>query len=263
MRKEINHFTMAYDDVGEGTPIVFVHGFPLSRQMWRPQVSGLSDIARVVAMDLRGHGESEAVPGPYSMELFADDLNELLDKLGIKSKVILCGLSMGGYIVLTAYKKYRERVAALILTATRAGADNAEGKLKRDQTVSQVESDGIDPVIEGMLPKLMAPSTYERKPEIVEYVKEIMSTISVEGMKGDLIGMRDREDSTALLHDIEVPTLIIHGTEDQIIPISEGESMEAAIPNARLRALPSAGHLLNLEQSVLFNQEVSRFLVNL
>lgn len=262
MRRVVNNFSMDYEDHGKGIPLVFVHGFPLSRRMWQPQLSGLSDIARIITMDLRGHGDSEAKPGPYSMELMADDLISLLDVLNINERVILCGLSMGGYVVFSSFRKYRERIAGLILTSTRAGADSQEGKLQRDQTVSKVESDGKEPVIEGMLPKLMAPATYEQKPDLVNMVRDIMLSISTEGMVGDLIAMRDREDSVPLLNAIDIPTLIIHGTEDQIIPVTEAEKMEAGIPNSRLRVLPSAGHLPNLEQPVLYNQEVSRFLIN-
>ena len=116
----VNGFSMAYSDAGQGPAIVFVHGFPLNRAMWQPQVETLSAHARVLAPDLRGHGDSQVTPGPYSMDLFADDLSAFLDALRVTEPVYLCGLSMGGYISFAFCRRYRERLRGLILTATRA-----------------------------------------------------------------------------------------------------------------------------------------------
>lgn len=262
MKTRINDINIAYDDQGEGVPIVFIHGFPLSRQMWKPQIRGLSDVAQVIAPDLRGHGESESTSGVYPMDLLASDVNALLNKLEVQAPIILCGLSMGGYIAFAFYRLYKERLAGLILAATRAGADSEEGKNMRDQTAAKAMEEGVGAVAQGMLPKLMSPVTYERKPELVSFTQDMMNSISVNGMVGDLLGMKERPDSSALLNEIQIPTLILHGVDDTLIPVAEAESMEAALPNGRLRVLPEAGHLLNLEQPILFNQEIGRFLTN-
>ena len=118
MNVQVNGFSMAYTSAGSGLPVVFVHGYPLSRRIWEPQASGLSDAARVLAPDLRGHGESQPVPGPYSMDLLADDLNAFLDVLGSVRPVVLCGHSMGGYVAFAFWRKYAARLAGLILTST-------------------------------------------------------------------------------------------------------------------------------------------------
>lgn len=262
MKTRINDINIAYDDQGEGLPIVFIHGFPLSRQLWKPQIRGLSDVAQVIVPDLRGHGESESTSGVYPMDLLASDVNALLNKLEVQAPIILCGLSMGGYIAFAFYRLYKERLAGLILAATRAGADSEEGKNMRDQTAAKAMEEGVGAVAQGMLPKLMSPVTYERKPELVSFTQDMMNSISVNGMVGDLLGMKERPDSSALLNEIQIPTLILHGVDDTLIPVAEAESMEAALPNGRLRVLPEAGHLLNLEQPILFNQEIGRFLTN-
>jgi pimeloyl-ACP methyl ester carboxylesterase len=263
MKVRMPDFTMAYEDLGSGRPVLFIHGYPLNRRMWGPQVSRLSSGARVLAPDLRGHGESEPAPGPYPMETLANDCYQLLEAVGERQPAVICGLSMGGYVTLAFYRLYPERVAGLILAATRAGADSAEGKANREKAAAQAQEHGVQAIVEAMLPKMLAPKTYETNPELVARVRGIMEMTSVEGVVGALLGMRDRPDSTPSLAGITVPTLILHGSDDQIIPFKEAEAMQAAIPNAKLRLLPDAGHLLNLEQPERFNQAVENYLASL
>ena len=263
----LNDFLMAFDDIGDGFPLLFIHGYPLSRRLWKPQIEGLSDIARVIAPDLRGHGNSTTGISsgggdvPYSMEMLADDCAQLLDTLKIDQPIILCGLSMGGYVSFAFYRKYPHRVAGLILAATRAIADSPAVKENRRKGVDRILSTGIDPIIDSMLPMLISPSSKVGNPALVEFVREIMHSVSVEGMIGDLLGMMERPDSTPLLTDINVPTIILMGNEDQIIPLNEAEEMHAAISGSKLVILPQAGHLLNLEQPDLFNDVVREYLI--
>ncbi len=262
MTEKYDDFTMAYQDTCDQQVLLLIHGFPLDSAMWELQLQDLADVARVIAPDLRGHGRSDSVPGPYSMELFSKDIAGLLDYLNIDQPVVVCGLSMGGYIALDFYRRYPERVAGLILTATRAGADSDEGKAGRSKSVATVEAEGTEPIIAGMLPKLMAPDSYEDD-ELVDFVKEIMEGTSVEGMIGALQAMRDRPDSTSTLGKIAVPTLIIHGENDQLIPVAEAEAMYRAIEEAEMVVIENAGHLPNLEQPDVFNDAVVDFLEEL
>jgi 3-oxoadipate enol-lactonase len=260
MITQIRDFSMAYSDSGQGLPLLFVHGYPLNHRMWDPQIQGLAEVARVLAPDLRGHGDSQAVPGPYSVDLFADDLAAFLDALGVRQKIVLCGLSMGGYIVFAFYRKYAARLAGLILTATRAGADNPQARLGRDQSAELARQQGVNAIVEAMLPKLVAPVTYQTRPELVEQVRQIMAATSLEGVLGDLIALKERPDSTPTLAEIAVPTLLLPGTQDQIIPLQEAELMRAGIRGARLELIPDAGHLTNLENPAAFNAAVRAFL---
>jgi len=259
MQIQLKKIRLVYDDVGHGQPLLFIHGYPLSHQMWQPQISGLSDVIRVLAPDLRGHGESQTAPGPYPMSLLADDCADFLDELDIQQPVVICGLSMGGYVTFEFYRRHPKRVAGLVLAATRPGPDTPEGRSNRDKSIALALQQGVSAIAEVMLPKLMSPVTYQRKPDLVRKVKTILESISLEGVTGDLEGMKERPDSTLTLAEINVPTLVLHGADDQLVPIREAENMREAIPNARLEVLPEAGHLLNLEQPELFNRLIKEF----
>ena len=260
MQVTVNGFSMAYSDAGQGTPLLLVHGFPLNRQLWQPQLEGLSSVARVIAPDLRGHGGSQAVPGPYSMDLFADDLNLFLDALGIREKIVLCGLSMGGYVVFAFYRKYAHRLRGLILTATRAAPDSPAGREARDQMMALAREKGVPAIAESMLPKMLAPQTYRSRPDLVERARSIMLDVSLEGVLGDLAALKDRPDSTPTLAQIDVPTLILHGADDQIIPPSEAEVMRDGIHESKLVVVPEAGHLPGMENIVVFNEAMRNYL---
>jgi len=260
MQIQLQNYRMAYDDFGQGQPLLFIHGYPLSRRMWQPQMASLAMDARVLAIDLRGHGDSQATPGPYPMSLLADDCAAFLDTLGIQRPVVICGLSMGGYIAFAFYRQHPSRVAGLVLAATRPGPDTPEGQANRDKSTALARQQGVSAIAEAMLPRLLSPGTYHNRPELVNQVRTIMESVSLDGITGDLLGMKGRPDSTPTLAEIKVPTLVLHGADDQLIPLREAETMHSAIPNAGLQVLPTAGHLLNLEQPELFNQAIQGFL---
>jgi pimeloyl-ACP methyl ester carboxylesterase len=260
MRAQLNEIVLAYDASGSGRPLLLVHGYPLNRALWRPQVENLVDAARVIAPDLRGHGESNVPDQPYTIERLADDLAELLDELGLAEPVVVGGLSMGGYVALAFYRRHQARVAGLILAATRAGADSEAGKANRDKAIALAREKGVGAIAESMLPKMLAPETYQAHPGLVEHARHIMAETPLNGVIGDLTAMRDRPDSTELLGSILEPVLVIHGQEDQLIPPTEAEAAFARLPNARLALVPRAGHLVNLEQPEAFNAEVRTFL---
>lgn len=248
------------EESGRGTPLLLIHGFPFNHEMWRPQIDTLSPYARVIAPDLRGHGQSPPSTSPYTMDLLADDCAKVLETVGVQEPVIVCGLSMGGYVAFAFYRRHPSLVARLILAATRAKADSPEAKENRDKTAELAQESGVQAVTANMLPILMSPKTYQTKPEVVNRVKRIMDQTSTQGMVSALMGMKERPDSTATLEAINVPTLIIHGQDDQIIPLQEAKAMHAAIQNSQLEIIPESGHLPNLEQADLFNQSVRRFL---
>ncbi len=263
MRIKVRDITMEHEDLGTRTPLLFIHGYPLDRHLWDEQVSELSDIARVLAPDLRGHGGSDAVPGPYPMDLHAEDCQAFLDALRVTQPLVLCGLSMGGYVAFAFYRKYPERVAGFILAATRAGAEAPEGKTNRDKAMALAREKGVGAIAESLLPKMLAPKTYQARPDLVARVKAMLEGASLDGVLGDLAGLRDRTDSTSTLATIDRPTLILHGADDQLIPASEADVMRAGIQGSQLKILPDAGHLLNMEQPEMFNGAVREFVWSL
>lgn len=259
MNDQTYDFGLAYLDSCDRMPLLLVHGFPFNSSMWEPQVEDVGEAARVIAPDLRGFGRSDAPPAPYNVGMFAEDCASLLLHLGIEGPVIIGGLSMGGYVALEFYRRYPERVAGLVLASTRAGADSTEGKAGRDKAAETARSQGTKAIADSMLPKLLAPQNYEEQPDVVEFLQEMMEGASVEGVVGALMAMRDRPDSTPMLADIDVPTLIIHGADDQLIPVAEAEAMFAAIPDAELVIVPDAGHVPNLENPDDFNDALLDF----
>jgi len=263
--KKTEHFKMAYTDRGQGVPILFIHGYPLTSKIWDDQVLGLSDQFRCIAPDLRGYGHSYdlsiAYEGqPYSMEMLAEYCANLLADLGIEEPVVISGLSMGGYISFAFYRRFSHRVRALVLSATRAGADSPEALSARDTAIATATLRGEQPIIDAMLPKLLSPKTYTNNPELVSHIRSIMKQASVKGIIGALWAMKTRPDSTALLSSIACPTLIFSGADDQIMPSAEALTMKNNIPSAELVVIEDAGHLLNMEQPETYNQAMRRFL---
>jgi len=254
---------LVYDRSGNGTPILFIHGFPLSRKIWNAQQEGLIDIADIISVDLRGFGQSFPYEAPYSMELLADDCIRLLERENIPYPLVICGLSMGGYITLALYRKYPQLFKAMILTSTRAGADSDQGKVNRENTINNVREHGVGYIVDDMLPKLLSNSTLSTRPSLVNTLRNIMLDTSVPGVIGSSEGMKNRADSTSLLSEINFPVLIVHGADDQLIPISEAENMHRQIANSHLEIVPAAGHLLNMEQPDLYNQIIRDFIISL
>lgn len=262
MKVQLNHVEIAYTDQGSGTPVLFIHGYPLSKAMWEPQVKALSANCRVITVDLRGHGESDAPLWLYTMDFFADDILALLDHLSI-DQVVLVGFSMGGYIAFAFYRKYKNRVKALILADTRPQADSPEGKLNRFKSAQTAYKEGAGPIAEAMIPKLLTPQTLQGRTEIVQAVRRMITSTPVPGIVGDLMAMAERPDSVPLLSEIRCPTLIIVGEQDGLTPPADAKLMAEKIKNAKLEVIPGAGHLSNLEQPDSFNKAVQKFLASL
>lgn len=262
MDAQIHGLTVAYTDEGKGTPVVFVHGFPLNRNMWAPQVQALSRQHRVITVDLRGHGESDAPLWRYTMEQFADDLTGVLDHLSIQ-QAVMAGLSMGGYILFAFYRKYANRVSALILSDTRAQPDTDEGRAGRFNMAQSAYTQGSGAIADVMLSKLLCPASLHTRPELVQQVRGMITAMTLGGMAGDLMGMADRPDSVPLLSTIACPTLIIVGELDLATPPSDAHLMSEQIPGAQLKIIPGAAHLPNLEQPEAFNDAVRSFLASM
>ena len=159
---------------GDGLPVLFVHGFPFDRTVWRHQLAALSRFRRI-APDLRGVGGSGAPPAAdgYSLARYADDLVAVLDAVGVRDAVV-CGLSMGGYVTFELLRRHPERVRALILAGTKTEPDSADGKRDRDELVRLVERQGADALVERLLPRLVAPATQTTQPEVAEQVREMV-----------------------------------------------------------------------------------------
>ncbi|HEY0367531.1 MAG TPA: alpha/beta fold hydrolase [Pyrinomonadaceae bacterium] len=255
----INNLNLAYTDTGAGRPIVLIHGYPFNRSLWTEQIPALSNGYRIIAPDLRGFGDSDASPDTSTMNRLAADVAELMDHLEIP-RATIGGLSMGGYVALAFYKQFPSRVRALVLADTRAQADTEEAKQTRAQQAEKALSEGMAGLADAMLPKLLAPETVSKRPEIVKFVRDMMLQTKPEGAAAALRGMAEREDQTGLLPKISAPTLILVGSEDAITPVVDSEKMHEAIVSSKLVVLDHAGHVSNVERAQQFNDALLHFL---
>ncbi|HEY7269161.1 MAG TPA: alpha/beta fold hydrolase [Dehalococcoidia bacterium] len=258
----INGIDIAYTDEGSGTPVVFIHGYPLNRTMWDAQVKGLSGRARTVAIDLRGHGESQAPIWLTSVDIYADDVRGLLDNLGI-DKAVICGFSMGGYVAFAFLRRYPERVRGLILADTRPQPDAPEGKAGRFQSALTAQNQGVGAIAEAMIGRLVSQKSLDERPQLVQRVKDMMLSTPVQGIAGDLMSMAERPDSVAMLPTIKVPTLVIVGERDGLTPPADSQLMAERIAGAKLEVIPGAAHVANMEEPEIFNKAVGDFVASL
>jgi 3-oxoadipate enol-lactonase len=262
LRLTVNGVSLAVEVRGEGPPVLFVHGYPLDRTLWQHQLGALTGFRRI-APDLRGLGLSDAPDLGYSMATYADDLAALLDALHA-DQVVLCGLSMGGYIALEFARRYRTRLRGLILMSTRAEADNPEVRKAREVAMQVARERGAGAIAAQMVTKLFAPGAAESMPQVVERVRQMMEAAPVKGITGALAAMRDRPDSTPTLSELEgLPTLVVVGDQDQVIPPAVGREMAGAIPSATLSIIPGAGHLAPVEQPIATTRVLAEFLQSL
>lgn len=257
-RVAIEGAEIAVDVRGEGNGVLFVHGFPFDRTMWRHQLAGLSRWKRI-APDLRGIGEAGPGTPECSIGRYADDLVAVLDAVGV-TQAVLCGLSMGGYVVFDMLRRYPERVRAAILCDTRPQADAAEARRNRDELAALARERGPEAVAERLLPGLLAPATLADQPEVMAQCREMARRWSAGGMVAALRAMRERPDSTALLGGIQVPVLVLVGAEDRASPPAVAEAMADAIPGARYAVIPGAGHVAPLEQPLATSRVLAEFL---
>lgn len=257
-----NSLELSAEVRGNGSPIVFVHGFPLNHTMWDAQLDAFSASWKVIAPDLRGFGASQASK-TATMEQFADDLIVLLDSLKISEPIVLCGLSMGGYIAFQFVRKYSSRLRGLILCDTKPSADTHEAAAGRRKTADQVLKEGAQQLADSMQQRLFAPSTLASQPDIVEAVRKMMLGSKPEAIAAALHGMADRPDSTPLLASIRVPTLVICGSEDKITPASEMQAMAEQIPGAKYVEVRGVGHMSPMEDADTVNAAIREFLAKL
>ncbi len=257
---EVNNITISYNDVGEGIiPIIFLHGYPFDKSMWKVQLDSLKSSHRVIACDIRGFGKSTNEKTTLSIDLFGEDLLLFMDKLNIK-KAIICGLSMGGYIALNAVKKFPDRFEGLILCDTQCTADTTETKQNRYKTIEQINLDGVTEFNEKFIKNVFHPDSLINKTEVVENLRGVVFSNSKELITAGLTALAERSETCSALDTISIPTLIICGREDVVIPLIQSDFMHKHIKGAILHIINNAGHVSNLEQPDDFNKCLFDFL---
>jgi pimeloyl-ACP methyl ester carboxylesterase len=252
-----------YLEAGSGRPLVLVHAFPFSAEMWRFQLEHAPGGWRFIAPDLQGFGGTERRSGDGpTMDDFAADVEGLLDALGI-DRAAIGGLSMGGYITFALFRRAPERFAAMVLADTRAPADTPEGRQGRAALATLVREKGATGAADQLLPKLLGETTRRSRPEVVARARAIIEACAPDAIVDAIQALLGRPDSTPDLARIGCPTLIIVGDEDVITPLKDSESMHGAIAGSQLVVLPGTGHLSNLEVPEVFSNALGGFLARL
>jgi len=248
---------MAYTDEGKGPPLLFVHGFPLNGDCWFGQAEAFKATNRVLTPDLPGFGASAPATGPASMDRYAEQLFTLCQHLET-GPVVLVGHSMGGYIALAFARAYPVFLRGLVLVSTRAGADEPGVAAARRETATKVRNGGFEAVVKGLLPKML--SATPSSPGMAQAVRDIMWTSTPHGVSSALLALADRPDQRGHLGELQMPTLVVTGADDTLIPPSESAELARGIRGAELVEIPEAGHLVAYEQPSAFNEALGVWL---
>lgn len=255
----VNGNQVSYLDEGKGKHvIVFIHGFPFNKWMWERQINLLKSDYRVIAYDVRGHGNSPGNSNEFSIPQFANDLLEFLNELKIE-KVILCGLSMGGYIALHAIESYPEKISALILADTQCAADTDEAREKRMKAIASIEQNGLTQYAEDSVKNLFAPSSLENKKEEVALIKKSILDSLHPNVCKTLKALAGRKEKCSVIEKVKVPVLILVGEKDKVTPLVAATKMHELNKGSVLQIIPEAGHISNLENTEEFNKQLQAF----
>ena len=264
LRIVINKHSVSYIDQGpdDAPVIIFIHGFPFNKSTWSRQLDALKGDYRVIAYDVRGHGNSDAGPVDFSINLFVNDLIEFMNALEIKRSV-LCGLSMGGYIALKAVENFPDRFQAIVLCDTNCIADSAETREKRMKTIESIKKHGVEYYADESLKNLFAAESFTTRRDEIATIREIITDASLESLSQTLHAMAGRQETCSKLPGITVPVLIMVGKEDKLTPPSASQSMHEKVKGSVLRIIDQAGHLSNMENPADFNAQLLDFMASL
>jgi len=242
--------------------VIFVHAFPLSSEMWKHQIDSLSGKFRLIVYDIRGFGASDYGDGHFTIDSHARDLLQIADKLAL-GRVVACGISMGGYILLRALEISQAKFHASILVDTKSEADNNPAKLKRAEQIAMIKSGNRNEFTETFIRTALSEKSYENNPELVNELRRIISAQKDEAICGALMTLAARTDTTDSLEKIDIQLLIISGAEDKLVPPEYSRILYGKTRNSKLVLIPETGHFPNMENPVEFNKVVESYLDDL
>lgn len=260
MKEIIKGISVFLEGNSKNKSIIFVHGFPYDHTMWKAQIDDLSEKYFCVTYDIRGLGESPAGDGQFTMESFVDDLGLIINELKLE-KQVLCGLSMGGYIGLRALERMQEKFSAVILCDTRADADGNEGKFKRAAAIKRINVEGLAPFTKDFITNCYGDHYKQNHKDDFEKRIAKSSAFNPVGVKGSLLAMLGRNDTTEYLSKIKIPALIICGEFDALTPPSVMEPLAEKIKDAEFVLIKNSGHMSPIENPKEVNVAIKRFLL--
>ncbi len=224
------------------TTLLLIHAFPVDAGMWEEQVTDLEGHASVLAPSLPGFGGTPGARDVLSMDAAADFLAGELDRAEV-DRAVVCGLSMGGYVAFSLWRRHRHRVAGLVLADSRAEPDDEAGREKRRALAEKAHAEGSDAIADAPPPLLSEGADAA----LWDRVKGMIRRQPGQGIAAAALGMAERPDSRPILGEIDVPTTVVVGSGDTLTPPEMSRSMAEAIRGAELVVLGGAGHLSNLE----------------
>jgi pimeloyl-ACP methyl ester carboxylesterase len=258
-RIDIADLSVHYEESGMGVPVILLHGHPLDATMWLPQLQAHFPGHRLIAPDLRNFGTTTSPHPPANFAVYASDVLALADALSL-SQFIVAGLSMGGHVAMEIAAIAPHRLFGLILADTYAPLDNAQKKSGRLALADRIDAEGIHGYAAEALPKLLSPTTLAQNPQLASDVLQMMHRQPAAGASAALRVRADHRDYMPILSAIDIPTLIVVGSEDQFTPIADAVLMHQTIPHSTLIVIEGSGHMSNLEQPNTFNDALQKFL---
>jgi len=259
MKAKVNDIDVYYEIHGkEGAPwLTLSHSLACSVRMWDEQIASFKHRYRILAYDTRGHGQTSAPKGAYTLEQLADDLKGLLDHLKI-AKTHYCGLSMGGMIGQTFALKYPGILQTLALADTSSRIPSEVGPVWAER-IKTAETQGMQPLVKPTLERWFTAPYRDAHPETMARIGKLIADTPVAGYVGCCHAI-PKLNLTARLKEIAVPIQIIVGADDQGTPVAMSKEIHDNAPGSRLEILPKAAHLSNIEQPAAFDRALGEFL---
>jgi len=255
----INDLALQLSGNEQNPAIIFVHGFPYDHTMWNKQVEYFDNIFFCITYDIRGLGASKVGDGQFTMEKFAEDLFSIIEELKLK-KPILCGLSMGGYLAFRAIEINQDVFKSVIFCDTKSQSDSDEIKLRRANKIKQINKVGLDVFVEEFVPTCFSDNYKLNFTEKYNEIKFLCKTNNPIGVKGALLAMISRTDSTSFLSKIKIPSLLLCGEFDTLTPPALMEDIASKIPNSKFLVVPNSGHMSPIENPDFVNNAIETFL---
>jgi 3-oxoadipate enol-lactonase len=259
MKKVINGISVFLDGESKNKSVIFIHGFPYDHTMWDEQIKTFSKNYFCVTYDIRGLGESPAGDGQFTMESFVDDLEAIINELKLDNP-ILCGLSMGGYISFRALERMEEKFSAVIFCDTRSEADNNEGKQKRAAAIKRINTEGLAPYVKDFVTNCFGDFYKQNSKEKFEERIAKSSEFNQVGVKGSLLAMLGRNDTTEYLSKIKIPALFICGEFDALTPPPVMKPLAEKVNGAEFVVIKNSGHMSPIENPGEVNKAIQAFL---
>ncbi|MFA7361138.1 MAG: alpha/beta hydrolase [Candidatus Kapaibacterium sp.] len=255
--KTINGLAVRYTDNGEN-PLVFVHAFPLSSEMWENQISAFNSDYNVMTYDVRGLGKSTQSDNQFMMETYADDLIDIISDLKLE-KVNAVGLSMGGYIIQKALLKNPDLFKTVILADTRLDRDSNEALSARAASIQKIKSGQRKDFLDSFTGKLVSKDNFTDK-DLMFKINSLIVGNSDDGICGALLALATRPENTGAFKDFKLPALIIVGEHDSLTPVEAALKIKDEFINSEIHVIKDSGHLSNLENPAEFNSTLKGFL---